>query len=202
MRLWGQGPSLTRASATVRSAGREKTTVRGVMIWLTTLVSRARMLRMLRSSLGRMMPARRVRLTTARMSSSVWSGLWRRPRTARPSQPPTQITGMSSTTSQRTGRARRGARLRVKITPRVLGMISEKIRMTRVNPAANQPRCSGPNTAAKAAPAMAAPAVLATVFRVRMAVMGCSTLVRRFSRIAPEARPCFLSISTRLQGTE
>jgi len=76
------------------------------------------------------------------------------------------------------------------------------MRMARVNRAAKTPMTWEPNTLTAAAPAMDAPAVLAMVFRVRMAVMGFSISVRSLKRSAPEFLPSRRRFSTALQGTE
>ena len=67
-----------------------------------------------------------------------------------------------------------------------MGNISEKSRMVKVKNSENQIRFSLPKTAAAAAPATAAPMVLAIVFRVRMAVMGCWIFFFSFFRVNPD----------------
>ncbi len=59
-------------------------------------------------------------------------------------------------------------------TPTVFGIISEKNRMVRVKTMEKIYNFSSPNTDMAAAPAMDAPAVLATVFNVKIAVIGLS----------------------------
>jgi len=94
------------------SEGSEKTTVRGVMIWWTLLVSRARILEMERSSRAFILPARLERLTTARMSSSEASGPLDLGLTSLVKKPQAQMSGVRSTTMALSGPARTGPRLR------------------------------------------------------------------------------------------
>ena len=65
-----------------------------------------------------------------------------------------------------------GARRKEKLTPRVFGSISEKIRIDRVKAAENQMTFPSPYSLATEAPATAAPTVFAMVFKVKMAVIG------------------------------
>ena len=73
--------------------------------------------------------------------------------------------------------------------------------MSTVKPAANRAMYSAPKAAIKAAPATAEPAVLATVFRVRMAAMGFSTLLRRRKSTSPTGLPSLRIFSMADQGT-
>ncbi len=72
--------------------------------------------------------------------------------------------------------------------PRVLGMISETTRMTKARPPEKTPTQVLPKTFAAWAPARVAPRVLATVLRVRMALIASSTRSRLIfsSAAAPE----------------
>jgi len=98
-----------------------------------------------------------------------------------------QTMGLRITTIQRMGWATTGASRKAKLTPRVLGMISEKIRIVMVNMPENNTRFSSPKSLADAAPAIAAPTVLAIVFSVRMAVIGSLISARRSRRVLADA---------------
>ena len=71
--------------------------------------------------------------------------------------------------------------------PIVLGIISEKKRIINVIIAENRPNQTLPNTTVALAPAPTAPAVLAMVFKVKMAASEWSTL-SCFSRFKSAAR--------------
>ena len=71
-----------------------------------------------------------------------------------------------------------------------------------VKAAAKKGMFASPRAAAARAPAMDAPAVLATVFSVRTAVMGCSMLERIWNNISPARDPRSRSCSMWVHCTE
>ena len=91
------------------------------------------------------------------------------------------------------------------LEPRVLGKISENIKIRTVNIADTTPNDSEPNTFAACAPTIAAPAVLAIVLRESMAASGLSTLpLKRAKRRTPflgEFSLIFTNVGVALSNT-
>jgi hypothetical protein len=84
----------------------------------------------------------------------------------------------------------------------VLGIISDRRRIASVKTAEKRARFFSPKTTAAEAPATVAPTVWASVFMVRIAVMGLLISLRMVINRSAERCPFLLSISTWLAEME